>query len=64
VRTLIRPAEPDSSISWIRCQFGDERVDEIWFDSPLTDSDRVAIAAFPEAEVVRIPISLSRQSAP
>jgi hypothetical protein len=62
-RELIRPAEPDSSVPWIRWQFGDEHVDEIWFEGPLTDSDRKAIAAFPEAEVVMIHV-LPQPAAP
>ena len=54
-RKLIRPAET-AGISWIREQLGDENITEILYDHPPTGSDYEAIAAFPEADVVRIPV--------
>ena len=64
LRTLIRPAERDSGIPSITWLFGDEYVAEIWLESPLGDSDREAIAAFPEAEVVMIDVSSPRPAPP
>jgi hypothetical protein len=51
----IRPAAPDPGISNVRRRLGDWRVESLFFNRQLTDADKEAIRAFPEAEIQAIP---------